>query len=293
MGRISVIRNDRVVPLLPSQPASGSIFSPWTGLLVEKHRVGAIEIPEHEHTAFCLHMQTSAPVQMEWWSEGRYGKESVGPGSLILLAPGTRDKLRWSGSTERVVISIDESYLSRAAQELGREGYPRFRNQWSFRDRQLSLLLTELQREMEANWTTGALYGDLLGMSLSVALIQKYAGEISARPFVSGGISRARLKHVLDYIRENSHTDLRLEDLAQVAEMSLFHFARLFRAAMGVSPHRYLMNQRLQQAKTLLRLGTRTVAEIAAETGFSDAGHFARAFRRYVGVSPTTWKQKS
>jgi AraC family transcriptional regulator len=98
---------------------------------------------------------------------------------------------------------------------------------------------------------------------------------------------------VLDYIHENSHADLRLEDLAQVAEMSLFHFARLFRAAMGVSPHRYLMNRRLQQAKPLLRLGTRTVAEIAAETGFSDAGHFARAFRRYVGVSPTAWKQNS
>jgi hypothetical protein len=62
-----------------------------------------------------------------------------------------------------------------------------------------------LQREMEANWTTGILYDDLLGVSLSVALIQKYAGEVSAGPFATGGIARARLNHVLDYIHENSH----------------------------------------------------------------------------------------
>ena len=71
-----VFRNEQIVPLLPGRPVNDSVFSPRSGLIVEKYSIGAIEIPEHEHSSFCLQMQTSGPVQMEWWSEGKYGKES-------------------------------------------------------------------------------------------------------------------------------------------------------------------------------------------------------------------------
>jgi AraC family transcriptional regulator len=108
-----------------------------------------------------------------------------------------------------------------------------------------------------------------------------------------GGISKVRLGRVLEYIAANSHLDLRLDDLAKIADMSQFHFARLFRLSMGVTPHRYLMDQRLQQAKALLRLDSRTIAEVATEIGFVNAGHFARAFKRHLGVSPTEWQRQS
>ncbi|WP_353070958.1 helix-turn-helix transcriptional regulator [Tunturiibacter gelidiferens] len=68
---------------------------------------------------------------------------------------------------------------------------------------------------------------------------------------------------------------------------------RALRANMGVTPHRYLMDQRLQQAKALLRLDSRTIAEVATEIGFVNAGHFARAFKRHLGVSPTEWQRQS
>jgi AraC family transcriptional regulator len=292
MKRISVIRNEQIVPLLPGRPVNDSVFSPWNDLIIEKHSIGAIEIPEHEHSSLCLHMQTSGPVQMEWWSEGKYGKESPSRGSLIFLTPGTRDRVRWNGSSRRVVLSIDESYIFRAAQELGRKNHLGFENRWIFEDRQLLLLLSEMQRETETGWEMGALYGDHLGMSLSMALIQKYGRDVSIAPLVKGGISKVRLGRVLEYVAANSHLDLRLDDLAQVAEMSQFHFARLFRLSMGVTPHRYLMDQRLQKAKALLRLNTRTVTEVATEIGFANAGHFARAFKRHLGVSPTDWKRQ-
>jgi AraC family transcriptional regulator len=290
MRRISVIRNERIVPLLPGRPVKNSILSPSSGLIVETHKIGAIEIPEHEHSSFCLHMQTSGPVQMEWWSEGKYGKENHGPGSMILLTPGTRDRLRWNRPSQRVVLSVDESFLLRAAQELGRKQHLGFENHWIFEDRQLHLLLSEMRREMEAGWETGALYGDHLGMSLSIALIQKYGRNGGAASQAKGGISSVRLRRVLDYIAANVHLDIKLDDLAEVADMSRFHFARLFRLGMGVTPHRYLMDQRLQQAKALLRLDARSVSEIAVGTGFANAGHFARVFKRYVGVTPTEWK---
>lgn len=74
--------------------------------------------------------------------------------------------------------------------------------------------------------------------------------------------------------------------------MSRFHFARLFRSDMGISPHQYLIGQRLQKAKALLRLDAGTVGEVAIETGFANGTSFARAFRRRVGVSPQEWKRQ-
>ena len=298
MSRISVIRNEKVVPLLPGAPTRNNVFSPWHGLIVEKHSVGAIEIPEHEHSTFCLHMQTSGPTEMEWCCDGKQERQETDRGSLIFLTPGTKDRLRWNRSSRRVVVSLDESFLLRAGEELGRKQASEFLNRWAFEDKQLHLLLSEMEREMEANWPMGALYGDLLAMSLSIALLKKYgrnasgpAGLAGPEP-AKGGMPRARLKRILEHIAENSHLDLRLDDLAQVAGMSRFHFARLFRSDMGISPHQYLIGQRLQKAKALLRLDAGTVGEVAIETGFANGTSFARAFRRRVGVSPQEWKRQ-
>jgi AraC family transcriptional regulator len=126
------------------------VFSPWSDLILEKHCIGATEIPEHEHSSFCLQMQTSGPSQMEWWSEGKCRKEFLGQGSLLLLTPETRDRVHWIGSTRRVVLSIDESYILRAARDLGRNKQSFvFSKPLAFEDRQLLVLLSAMQREME------------------------------------------------------------------------------------------------------------------------------------------------
>lgn len=291
MRRISVIRDGKIVPLLPGRPVSGSL-SDSSGLIVETHSIDAIEVPDHQHSTFCLHMQISRPSAMEWWSEGRYGRETFGPGSLILLAPGTRDRLRWSGASQRVIASIDEPFLIRAAQDLGKNTFPGFRNRWNFEDVQVRHLLSEMRREMESDWATGSLYADHLAMLLSITLVQKYAGLPAAAP-AKGGISKVRLNRVLEFIAANTHRNLKLSDLADIADISRFHFARLFHQEMGVPPYRYLLDQRMRQAESLLRLTSRTIAEVAAETGFANPGQFARAFKRHAGVSPSEWKRSS
>ncbi|GGG96840.1 AraC family transcriptional regulator [Silvibacterium dinghuense] len=286
--RISVIRQDRMVPLLPGRPEQSSAHLPWRGLTVEKHLIGAVEIPEHEHTSLCLHLQTSAPVEMEWWSEGRHGLERTGPGSLTLLDAGTRDRLRWGGGSRRLVVSVDPSLVQRAAQELHLPLPAGMASRWNFEDRQLRLLLTEIDREMSSGWGTGALYGDLLGMSLTVALLRKYGAPRATSP--QG--NRHQVRRVLEFIREHSHDSLRLEQLAEVAGMSVFHFARIFREATGLTPHRYVLEERIRRAGALLERGSRSMAEVAAETGFATPQHFARAFRSVTGLSPSAWRQQ-
>jgi AraC family transcriptional regulator len=291
MHRISVVMKDKLVPLIPGRPLADSRFSPWKGLAVEKHCVGAIEIPEHEHASYCLHMQTSGPVEMEWHSHGKTGRQSTQTGALILVTPGSSHGLRWSGASLRVLVSIDPTLLERALLELDGRGAIPLDSRWGFRDLQLELLLTEIAREMEAGWTMGALYGDLLGMSLSLALVRKYGNAQAHGAMARGGIAGARLKRILEYMEERCQTSLRLADLAEVAGLSEFHFARSFRQSTGLPPHQYQLQLRMQKAKSLLRAPQQNVAEVAALMGFPSVSHFSRTFKRLVGVNPSDWRR--
>ena len=291
--RVSVMVGDRSVPLLPGRPLTHSAQSPWTGIILEKHRVGAVEIPEHEHHTFCLHLQTSGPVEMDWHSHGRTGNLNTGAGNLIFLTPGTRDSLLWHGPSQRIVASIDPSIVARAATQLELNQLPDFDNRWSFQDEQLRLLLTEMEREVTSGAATGPLYGDLLGLSLSVALIRKYGRTSTTVAPHKGGIAKPRLNRALEYIAANLQSEIRLEDLAEAAGLSLFHFARAFRESMGATPHQYLLQRRIDSAKSLLRTPGRNLEVIASATGFADASHLSKAFRRQVGTSPKAWQRQS
>jgi AraC family transcriptional regulator len=111
-----------------------------------------------------------------------------------------------------------------------------------------------------------------------------------AIPVVSGGeLTVRRFARVRDYIEHNLGEAISLEDLARVAGVSRFHFARQFRRCTGESPMEYLLRTRVERAKMLLRESQARVADISAELGFADQSHFARTFRRLVGMPPSTY----
>jgi AraC family transcriptional regulator len=94
----------------------------------------------------------------------------------------------------------------------------------------------------------------------------------------------------LDYIHANPSGNVRLEDIAGAARMSVFHFSRTFRKATGMGPHHYLMRTRVERVKALLMSSDRSLASIADETGFSDQSHMSKVFKKFVGVSPKTFR---
>jgi AraC family transcriptional regulator len=289
--RVSVNIGSRSVPLFPGRPVIGSERSPWNGLVVERHHHNAVAIPKHEHATFCLHLQTTGPVSMDWQSSGKRGHLHTGAGNLILLTPGTQDSLVWHGPSSRVVLSIDPGLIHHAAEQMEIKGRYDFENCWSFEDEQLRHLVTEMDREMASGWAMGSLYGDLLGVSLSVVLLKKYAHTASTPLSLKGGLSHARLKQVLAYIEENFHRDIRLQELATLADLSLFHFARSFRESCGVTPYQHIVQRRIEYAQSLLRRPEWTIDQIASASGFGGRTQFARIFREHIGATPTDWRR--
>lgn len=297
-GRISVLRQHQVVPLLPESARAAArgarLRQPWQHTLLEHHHVDAIEIPEHEHDHVCLHLQLGGSPELEWWNDGRNRVETTSPGAMILLGAGTRDRLRWSAPSERVVLSLRPELLERTAAELGashRTDVPALRNRWDLRDPALEFAVARMYRQAEEGFPLGALYAGLLEGELAAMLLRRHGEMDLPEQRTRGQLPLPRLHRAMEFLTANLGRDVRLEEAAAVVELSPFHFAREFRATTGHSPYQYLLAQRMDHARSLLRTTDWSVQEIAAQCGFVSAASFVRAFRQRVGATPGEWRK--
>jgi AraC family transcriptional regulator len=108
-----------------------------------------------------------------------------------------------------------------------------------------------------------------------------------------GELPAFRLRRVAEYIQENLRRELPLAELSAVVHMSPYHFARLFKRSTGVSPHRYLVRHRIDEACVLLAARTASIAEIARTVGFRTPSHFTTTFRRLTGMTPSAYRAQS
>ncbi len=107
------------------------------------------------------------------------------------------------------------------------------------------------------------------------------------RPTNRGGLAPARANRVCEYIDSHLQENIALEVLAEIAQLSVHHFARAFRQTLGIPPHNYIVQRRVEHAQQLLRNTDLPLSEIAIVAGFTDQSHLARHFRTMTGVSPS------
>jgi AraC family transcriptional regulator len=156
-------------------------------------------------------------------------------------------------------------------------------------DPQIERIGLSLLSELGNGGLGGTLYAESLATALTLHLLRNHSslGRSPRRKLGrEGGFSKRALDRATDYINDNLPKKLRLEEIAGAAHMSPHHFARSFKEATGLSPHQYVIQQRVQRAKTLLLNTDLTVAEVAMEVGFSNSSHLAHHVRRLLDVTP-------
>lgn len=288
--RIAVLRDRRLVPLLTDKQYAFQRDQPWKGVLLERHAVSPGEIPEHQHPDLCLHLQISGNKDFEWWSGGRSGREHTAPGSLILIPPGTVDRLRWTGGSERLILSVQQEVLDNIAASRGAGERPEFAASWAFQDSALRQVLVEMGREATAGWPLGRLYAGLLALGLQTTLLSAHSISPFHLPSRRGGIGLPNLRRTMEYINDNLSADMRLEEIAGVLDLSASHFAHEFRNSTGQTPYQYLLDQRMEKSQCLLRTSKIPVQDVAGLVGFGSTVNFIRTFRRRFGTTPAVWR---
>jgi AraC family transcriptional regulator len=195
----------------------------------------------------------------------------------------------WEPKQEDValVIGVPPALLARIAEESGK---PRdcldVRNRFQIRDPQIENIGWALKAELEAGYPSGRIFRDSLGAALAECLLRRHS-KLPHVPEPRTGLMGSRtLKQVLAFIEEDLSRELTLSEIAGVAGVSVSHFKAMFRQAVGVPIHQYIIQRRVQTAASLLRNGNLPISQIAQETGFTHQSHLAHHTRRLLGYSP-------
>ena len=130
---------------------------------------------------------------------------------------------------------------------------------------------------------------DEVGHALANRFVEVVSGR-TQKPLQATARDRRRAVETALWIDAHSHRPIELEDAADQAGLSPFHFLRLFSSVLGVSPHQYLVRSRLRHAARLLANDDHAVTDIAYDVGFGDLSNFVRTFHRAAGISPLRFR---
>jgi len=195
-----------------------------------------------------------------------------------------------------LLVSLPPSALRAVAEDAGLSGERvEVRNKFQIRDAELEALCWAAKREMELRYPSGRLYLDGLALAFASRVVTQHSsvGELAntRTPHRAGELRGRRLKQVLAFIEEQLSEDLSLERIAASAGISASHVKTLFRNAMGMPVHQYVIQRRVERAKTLLMQDRLTITEIALAAGFAHQSHMARHMRRVLGMPPRAMKR--
>ncbi|NMO55296.1 helix-turn-helix transcriptional regulator [Actinoplanes sp. TBRC 11911] len=222
---------------------------------------------------------------------GRWHRSDYAPGKLGMTAPGRRVALRWRtfSSEEKETLHLylpGRTLVDAAAQMGGRQISPEdLPDTLGADDRVVET--TMLAMAGAAARGADDLYAESAALFLAVHLMSQH----HERDVVRGaGPDDPRLRRAVDFMHENLAGPVALADMAGAAGVSPFHFVRLFRAAMGEPPRKYLTRLRIEAACRSLERGVTSITDIAYLCGFSSSAHLSAAIRRHTGMSPTQYR---
>lgn len=227
------------------------------------------------------------PIGFGWREGGAWRDRTLHPTQFHLVTNGELNRPRWFGTLDEVSLVLDPHFVA----DLVRDGLPAervaFAPQRFAYDPAIIRYTAAFCAELQAEFPRGPLYADALTIGFTLHLLSAYAIAKPKLPRPRGKLSAGQLGTVVDFIHANLGDEVHLTALAEIAGVSPFHFARQFRTTVGVTPHQYVLRQRVQRALGLLRAGKLPLAQIAVEAGFHDQAHFTKTFVKLIGTTPS------
>jgi AraC family transcriptional regulator len=240
----------------------------------------------HEH----LLAMVLQPASIEMgWRRSALTRFTYGAGEIILAS---RHVETWARTDDLRYLAVTISDRALRSASDGMASQVDLRSAPKLEDARVGALVAAVNAERIAGFPSGRLFLDSVEQALAVALVNGHAVRHRSVPVYRGGLGPTRLRRVTELVHAEIEEELSLDKMAQAAGLSTAHFAQMFRRSTGESPHQFVLRQRVERAKEMLRAADARVLDVAVACGFKTQPHFARMFRRECGASPTEYRQE-
>lgn len=272
-------------PLISSQKLG------WKDVNFSYYRYGNCEIPTHifEHHAVGLILNRG---KVERKLDGIYKMESTNVGSVAVIPTDVEHWSAWKGIGRFAMFSIAPQALAQVEPETADpdriELIPTFATQKP--DRLIHGIGLAIQDYLINNPDSYSIYIEHLNNALTAHLLQNYCNIKPTFREYSGGLASHKLKLATDYINDNLGHNIKLIDLANLLDLSQYYFSHLFRESTGLSPYRYIIRQRVEKAKRLLKHSNLPIVDIAQSCGFNSQSQMTQHFRKQTGMTPKKYR---
>lgn len=269
----------------------------WKGLQAEcwHHSEGELGQVEVRDTEVIVLIRGQLPVRRR--GDGRIQHCDAVPGTFWVCPAGVyEDMIHLYGEVrESLHLFLPSLPLAETAiRELDVDpDRISLRYDGGFRDPLIEQIALNIRAEMLDPTPAGKMLVENLTSAPGVHVLRRHSNLESARispPAARGALDPQRLRRVKDFIECNLGRNLTIETMAKEACLSPFHFARAFKAATGLAPHRYITELRIERAKSWIAKG-RPLAAIAYDLGFSSQAHFTKRFKQLVGATPGAYRE--
>lgn len=290
--RIALATDRRERPIGFTEFLWSSDASTWGGFGLELHRVGPegvlkdFGVPD---ILLGLCVRGAADIEV------RHGplrhQARVVPGRFILLARGeTQPSIAWTGTRETLYVRLGLQQLRQLLPQAADGGAVDVEPQFAVADSQIRQLMRCMADEARHGSPTGRAYAEALSLALAQRVLGRF-GRTVREPAAHDAMTPSRMRRIREFVQANLDRDLSLVELARVAGLSPHYFLHLFKRAFGVTPHRYVLEQRVAAARGLLKDESLSISEVALALGFADQSHFTATFRRILGTTPNRFRR--
>jgi len=281
--------NQQIVPCSPVLSSQGL---GWQNIHVQHHHQPTWQTPvccHNQHTIVVHPITPLARIERRLNEQRR--DEQVMSGDIVLAPANVQHQVAWSQAIDYIVLALEPSYLTQVAFENVNAERVELIPHFATSDQLIYQLGLALQRELEAGEQSSRLYVEAATQMLAVHLLRHYCVDKQRLRSDVGGLSQNQLNEAIDYIHHHLSQGISVAAIAATLRMSQYHFTRLFKQSIGLTPYQYIIQLRVEEAKRLLLVPNLSITQISQQLGFSSPSQFAHFFRKYAGLSPKKYRQ--
>ncbi len=287
-----------------SQPAATSDFLPcpplllshqagWQNIHLARYHLPAWEIPEiasPQHTIILSRAKQPTLSEMKLEDRVITLQHQKNIACISIVPADVPISVNWNQEIEFTHCYLARTFVERVAYE----SVDPDRMEINLTTIQLDPLIWQigsaLTTVLETAPQQSRFYADSLATALAAHLLQFYSTQKNVLRADPQGLSASTLNLAIEYINAHLSEDISLVALAAELGVSQYYLCQSFKRSIGMTPHKYLIQQRVERSQQLLQQPDLSILDIAVACGFANSSHFAKCFRQQIGISPTEFR---